>query len=153
MSVPDVPAAQVLGGAQRLLAERLRSGRGDDLAGVQDTVAGLGRQLPLSPCCASLAQARTRGWSASADLDPTERFPPGPLPPGRPLLSSSQVAENHRQRIVFAATKLCNRDGYSALTISEILRSSGVDARVFHALFRDKADVLMAGCTRCISSA
>ena len=89
------------------------------------------------------AGLRARGGHAAAVRAPSDA-PAGALLPGRPLLSSRQVAENHRQRIVFAAAELCARDGYSALTISEILRSSGVDTRVFHALFRDKADVLVA---------
>jgi AcrR family transcriptional regulator len=69
---------------------------------------------------------------------------PLPLPPGRPRLSEEEVAENHRQRLFFAAARLAAEHGYTATTIAEIAKRAGVDRRAFYALFRDKQDAFMA---------
>ena len=73
-------------------------------------------------------------------LPPTTLRAPPPLGPGRPRLSEEEVAENHRQRIMFATSQIVQERGYTAATISEITRLAGVDGRAFYRLFADKQE-------------
>jgi len=69
---------------------------------------------------------------------------PGLLPPGRPRISEEEVAENHRLRILYAAAKLAESEGYTATTVAEITKLARVDGHVFYRLFSDKQDAFMA---------
>jgi AcrR family transcriptional regulator len=140
--VPDISADALLGTVQRLLAPRLRHS--------QAALSRLEDELPvwLESYAAPLSQHR---WRALAPITPTVPPPrlmpllaPSALSPGRPRLSKEQVAEIHRQRILFAAAEISERDGYSATTIGEITKLAGVDSRVFHSLFSDKSDLFVA---------
>jgi AcrR family transcriptional regulator len=144
VSIPDVSPRAVLGGVCRLLASRLR--RGDPgLSGLREDLrvwvksyevpAGERRWHTLR---AVSSQASSR--SPQQGLSP----PPGALPPGRPGISREEVAENHRQRILYAAAQLSEQKGYDATTVAEITRQAGLDTRAFYALFDDKQDAFMA---------
>src|SRR6202020_2335024 len=74
---------------------------------------------------------------------PLQRMP-GVLPPGRPRVSREEVAENHRLRILYAAARLAEDNGYSATTVAEITRLASVDGRVFYRHFADKQEAFTA---------
>jgi AcrR family transcriptional regulator len=143
-SIPDVPLATTIGAVQRLLASRLRRGeRGlarmqKDLLGwlsSYEQPAGEHRWRTLAP---SPPPARS-SFVARIPL----RAPPPPAP-GRARLSEGRVAENQRQRIVFATAELVARKGYAATTVAEIAKHSKLDGRVFYRLFADKQDAFAA---------
>jgi AcrR family transcriptional regulator len=142
--VPDFSPRALLGGVYRLLASRLRRGEpnlsalGADLVGwVESYERPVGehrwRALKAGPAPA-----------ASPFVPDTPIRPPDPLPPGRPRISEEEVAENQRQRIMFAAAHLAARKGYTATTIGDITKLAGVDGRAFYSMFADKQDAFMA---------
>jgi AcrR family transcriptional regulator len=142
--LPDVPVAAVLGAVHRLLASRLR--RNERAVGVleQDLSdwidsygqsAGKQRWRELEPLAAP---------GRSPYLPPTTLRAPPPLGPGRPRLSEEEVAENHRQRIMFATSQVVQEHGYTAATVSEITRLAGVDGRAFYRVFADKQEAFSA---------
>jgi AcrR family transcriptional regulator len=142
--IPDFSARLLIGGIHRLLASRVRRGEPnlsgllpDLLCWVQayEVPAGQARWRALEP---SLAPSR------SPFVPDTPLRAPEPLPAGRPRLTVEEVAENQRQRIMFAAARLADEKGYNATTIGDITRLAGVDGRVFYNLFADKQDAFMA---------
>jgi len=66
------------------------------------------------------------------------------LPAGRPRLPQDVIAENQRQRIMFAAARLAQDKGYNDTTVGDVTKLAGVDGRVFYAMFTDKQDAFMA---------
>jgi len=142
--VPDLSPRVLVGGIYRLLASRLRRREGDigELRGeVVGWIDGYGQPLD---------EHRWRSLDPAASPPPSPfveaaplRAPPA-LTPGRPRLSEVEVAENHRQRILFATATIAQQKGYGAATIADITKTAGVDHRVFAALFADKQDAFMA---------
>lgn len=141
---PDVPVAAVLGGVHRLLASRLRRGERaiaelrEDLLQWLDSYArpvGERRWHTLTPLAA---------LERPAHLPPLALRAPPPLGPGRPRLSEEEVAENHRQRIMFATSQIVFERGFAAATVADITRLAGVDGRVFYRLFADKHEAFNA---------
>lgn len=142
-AIPDLSGRMMLGGIYRLLAARLRRSEPCG-AGLLDEVldwvnsyeqpAGEHRWRMLTPA---------PGFSPSPLLPKTPMRPPPALAPGRTRLSKEEVSENHRIRILFAATQVAQEKGYTATTIADITSIAGVDRRVFGALFADKQDVFM----------
>lgn len=141
---PDVCARMAIGGVYRLLAARLRRGEPD--------LATLSEDL-LRWVSSYEQPAAEHGWRSLRSRPPPPASPflpgtpmraPAPLGPGRPRISKEQVAANHRQRIMFATAKLAEKRGYTATTIGEISRLTGVDGRVFYAQFADKQDAFLA---------
>ena len=143
-STPDLCPRIVIGAIYRLLSSRLRrsepalSGLIDDLLAWVESYsqpAGEQRWRTLQP---TAAPPRSPYVPEHAPAAPT------PLPPGRPARSREEVAENHRQRILYAAAQLAERKGYNATTIADITKAAGVDGRAFYASFTDKQDAFMA---------
>jgi AcrR family transcriptional regulator len=144
IAIPDVPVVAVLGALHRLLASRLRRGERalggleqDLLAWIASYQQGAGqhRWRKLRPLGAP---------GRSPYLPPTTLRAPPALGPGRPRLSEEEVAENHRQRIMFATSQIVQERGYTAATVSEITRVAGVDGRAFYRLFADKQEAFSA---------
>jgi AcrR family transcriptional regulator len=142
--VPDLPATLLVGSVYRLLATRLRRGVPGAGVAVEDLLAWMN---------AYARPAGERRWERPTALASPPPSPfasdnrmraPLPLPPGRPRLSEEEVAENHRQRLFFAAARLAGEQGYTTTTIAEITKRAGVDRRAFYGLFKDKQDAFMA---------
>jgi AcrR family transcriptional regulator len=143
-AIPDLSARMVLGGVYRLLASRLRRGEANLSGLVQHLLGWIGSyEQPRGEC-------RWRTLRAGPAPPPSPFVPesplraPEPLPPGRPRISEEEVAENQRQRIMFAAAQLAERKGFAATTVGEITRTAGVDGRVFYSMFTGKRDAFMA---------
>ncbi|HEX5851706.1 MAG TPA: TetR/AcrR family transcriptional regulator, partial [Solirubrobacteraceae bacterium] len=77
-------------------------------------------------------------------LPKTPTRPPPPLPPGRPRASEEEVTENHRLRIMLATARLAAEKGYSATTVTDVVKLAGLDARAFYRSFAEKQDAFMA---------
>jgi AcrR family transcriptional regulator len=142
--VPDFSARMLLGGIYRLLAFRLRRGE-SNLNGLLADFLGW-----IESYERPLGESRWRALTAHHAPSPSPFLPeiplraPQPLPPGRPRISEQQVAENQRQRVMFAAAGLAETKGYAATTVGEITRVAGVDGRAFYSMFQDKNDAFMA---------
>jgi AcrR family transcriptional regulator len=143
-AIPDISGRMLIGGIYRLLASRLRRGEpslsgllADLLAWIKsyELPAGEHRWRTLEPGPAP---------SPSPFLPETPLRAPKILPPGRPRISEEEVAENRRQRIMFAAARLAEAKGYTATTIDDITKLAGGDGRVFYTMFADKQDAFMA---------
>jgi AcrR family transcriptional regulator len=138
--VADVCPRIVIGGVYRLLGSRLRRGEPrisavlDDLMGWLESYA-----RPVGEQRWRTLKAGERPARSTYLPERPMRAPP-PLPPGRPRLSEQQVAANHRERILFAAAQLAEKNGYAATTIGEITKLARVDGRAFYGLFADKRD-------------
>jgi AcrR family transcriptional regulator len=143
-AIPDVPLVPAIGAVQRLLASRLRRSE-RALEGLQeDLLAWTESYTAPAGSRRWLTLARLPAPGRSPFLPRTALRPPALLPPGRPRIPEAEVAENHRQRIMFATARVVQERGYSAATVSEILRCAGVDGRVFYRLFADKQDAFSA---------
>jgi AcrR family transcriptional regulator len=69
---------------------------------------------------------------------------PTVFPPGRVRASGSEVAENHRLRIMWAAARVAAAKGYNAATVADIQKLARVNAGTFYRHFADKQETLAA---------
>jgi AcrR family transcriptional regulator len=69
---------------------------------------------------------------------------PHQLPAGRHGLPRTFVVENQRQRILAAVADVCSSAGYVAMSVEDIVVTSGVSRRTFYDNFRGKEDVYLA---------
>lgn len=83
--------------------------------------------------------------SALPEQSPKKRSrEPYQLPAGRHGLSRQFVVENQRQRILAAVADVCSAAGYVAMSVEDIVVTSGVSRRTFYDNFRGKEDVYLA---------
>jgi AcrR family transcriptional regulator len=66
------------------------------------------------------------------------------LPAGRHGLSRQFVISNQRERILAAVAEVCSASGYVAMSVEDIVVTSGVSRRTFYDNFRGKEDVYLA---------
>lgn len=66
------------------------------------------------------------------------------LPAGRHGLSRQFVVSNQRERILAAVPEVCSASGYVAMSVEDIVVTSGVSRRTFYDNFRGKQDVYLA---------
>ncbi len=141
-ATPDVCSRVLIGGIHRLLASRLRRGE-HSMDGVLED---------LLPWVKSYEQpAAEQRWRT---LMPAALPAPWPIPPemllrAPPPLSRrghppEEVAENQRQRILFATAEVAESNGYTATTIVAVAERAGVSHRTFSKLFADKQEAFMA---------
>jgi len=143
-AVPDLPVVATVGAVLRLLASRLRRG--------ERSLGGLQRDV-IAWVDSYRVPARERRWDHLRALPAPGRSPflpatslraPRPLRPGRPRLAAEAIAENHRQRIMFATSQAVQEHGYNAATISQITRLAGIDGKFFYRQFADKQEAFSA---------
>jgi AcrR family transcriptional regulator len=141
---PDLPSWALIGAIHWLLVPRLRRGE-RDFTGLIEELSGwiAGYNRPAGEHrWRKLEPGPAPGSSPHrAALSPV---PPPPIPSGRSRLSKSEVAENQRMRILFATAEVACEKGYSATTISDIIKAAAVDKRVFYKHFRDKQEPFLA---------
>lgn len=142
--IPDVSIAIAIGAVYRLLGSRLRRG---------ERPLGTARDGLLDWTHSYKRPARASRWHGLAATGPIAPSPfltstplraPARLGPGRPRLPEDEVAENHRQRILFATAEAIAERGYAAATIADITKLAGIDGRAFYRLFADKREVFDA---------
>jgi AcrR family transcriptional regulator len=141
---PDLPTRVLVGGICGLLAPRLRRNE-HDLRALAEEIVGW-----IDSYCAPLEQHRWRSLAPGPTVPPPPQIsglalrPPPPLPPGRPSISSAEVARNQRERILFATAEVATAKGYTAATVADITATAGVDRRIFYANFRDKQHAFLS---------
>jgi AcrR family transcriptional regulator len=89
-------------------------------------------------------QELSRGWD-EIRYDP----PPLPreersLPRGKSALSPTQVASEHRERIVEAIAACLHERGYAATTVADLVAAAGITRAAFYEQFRNKEDAFLA---------
>jgi AcrR family transcriptional regulator len=142
LNAPDISVRAMLGAIYRLLAARLRSAD-PDLEGLTDELQRWSEsyELPRDRHRWSSLQpspaATPSPWSTQTPLRP-----PPPLPGRRH--SKDKLAENHRQRLMFATAEAVRQKGYSATSIADIVKVAGLDHRAFASVFADKQEAYMA---------
>jgi AcrR family transcriptional regulator len=143
-SVPDFSHRMLIGGTYRVLASRLRRGEPNLSRLLADLQGWIGfYEQPFGG-------HRWRSLDVGAFLPPSPFLPTSPLQApealarGRTRLPEEEVAENQRQRIMFAAARLAEEKGYNATTIGDITKSARVDGRVFYDMFANKQEAFMA---------
>ncbi len=144
-ATPDLPTRALVGGICGLLAPRLRRNE-HDLRRLADAITQW-----IDGYCHPTEHHRWRTLEPGPALRPPRQHPselalrvPPALRPGRPRLSSAEVARNQRERILYATADVAARKGYAASTIADITTTAGVDRRVFYANFRDKQQAFLA---------
>jgi AcrR family transcriptional regulator len=142
--VPDFSPRMLIGGTYRVLASRLRRGEPN----LSRLLADLQGWIELYEW--PVGGHRWRALQVGTALTPSPFVPSSPLAPpqalaaGRTRIPAQEVAENQRQRIMFAAARLAEEKGYNATTIGDITKSAQVDGRVFYGMFTDKQEAFMA---------
>jgi AcrR family transcriptional regulator len=143
-ATPDLPLWLALGTTCRLLASRLRRGLPISSALQEELLAWI--ESYARP--AGELRWRDSPLGAAPGLSPyvpdSPMRPPQALGRGRPKISEEEVAENHRQRLLFAAAALAGERGYAATTIAEIAKRASLDRRVFYTHFKDKQHIYAA---------
>ncbi len=144
-ATPDLAVCVALGSVFRVLAARLRRGEAaisrltEDLCGWLDAYA---------------RPAGERRWQKLSPGPPPARSPhlpdapiqssPGVLPPGRPRIPATEIAENQRQRILHAAATLAHEKGYLDTKITDITKLARIDGSAFYRHFSDKQEAFSA---------
>jgi len=142
--VADFSSRMLIGGTYRLLAPRLRRGEPRLASLLPDLLNWIDAyERPLAEHVWRSLKAGSRP-QRSPFVPGSSLAPPDPLPAGRPRLPQDVIAENQRQRIMFAAARLAQDKGYNATTVGDVTKLAGVDGRVFYAMFTDKQDAFMA---------
>lgn len=143
--VADLDPHVMVGGVWRTLTSHLRRG--------QPTISNLQDELLewLARFERPFAEHRWRAPVPTRTPMRSEYVPelpirqmPNALPPGRTHLSSEQIAENHRLRILYATARLAEEKGYLASTVNDITQLAKVDPHAFYRLFADKQDAFMS---------
>jgi AcrR family transcriptional regulator len=140
----DVPALALLGGVFRLLSMRLPRG--------EAALHGLAEDL-LAWANSYAVDAQPPQWLEGGPLGhvelrlppgPKPVSPPGPLPRGRHKLSQTEIARHQRERIVQALARESYERGYSAVTVTDIVKRAGISRNVFYDQFPDKQQAAIA---------
>ena len=141
---PDFSSRIIIGGIFRFLSPRLRRADPKISALLPDLLLWItSYEQPLSSHqWRGLKSASCPTRSPFVPEDPLG--PPPPFPRGRLRLGEDEIAENQRQRIMFAAAQLAQDKGYNATTMNDVTKQAGVDGRAFYAMFADKQDAFMA---------
>jgi AcrR family transcriptional regulator len=141
---PDLPTRSIIGAAHWLLSQRLRRGE-HDLSSLADELEGWIESY-------NQPAHERRWWALTPEPSPEPSphvselptRPPPPIPSGRTRLSSSEIAQNQRWRILFATAETAALKGYTAATVTDIAALARVDKRVFYTHFRDKQQAFLA---------
>jgi AcrR family transcriptional regulator len=140
---PDIPTRALIGATHWLLAQRLRRGE-QDLTMLADELA-----MWVESYNRPFEEHRWRALELGPSPGPSPYVselplhPPSPTPTGRSRLSSGEIAQNQRLRILFAAGEVAARKGYNATTVTDIVAGAHVDKRVFYSHFRDKQQAFL----------
>jgi AcrR family transcriptional regulator len=144
----EIPPRALLGAVGNLIAARVfRSEAGGLGELLDDLLAWFGSY--------SLAAGRRRmtaaEWTELGRAWDEIRYAPPPqprqersLPRGKSALSPSQVASEHRERIVEAIAACLRERGYTETTVADLVAAAGITRAAFYEQFRSKEDAFLA---------
>lgn len=149
--IPEAVARAIVGGFNRVLYQRVSSGRHVELLDlVPDLVSWAASYHPSPPAIARRragrggSLARLEGGRAPGSLAP--RGPSGTrrgLARGNRNVSRSFVVHSQRERILDAVANLVAANGYAAVSIDEIANEAAVSLHAFYEHFADKEDAML----------
>jgi AcrR family transcriptional regulator len=141
---PDLPTEVVIGAGRWLLAPVLRRDERDLTPLLDELIRWVeSYEMPNG-------EHRWHTLEPGAELPPSPHVaqislqPPQAIPPGRSRLSTSEIARNQRERILYATAQVAAAKGYTVTTIADICATAGVDRRVFYRNFKDKQQAFLA---------
>jgi AcrR family transcriptional regulator len=139
--IPDFSSRLLIGGIERQLAFHLRSGEPVTKL-IEDLLDWVQRYV---------VPAGEHRWRSLQPLAPPSPSPyleeiqlRVPATGTRSRLSTDELAEINRRRILLAAAQLSANEGYNATTLADISKLAEVDARALRRLFADKPGVFAA---------
>lgn len=146
----EIPARALLGGIANVVGMRVFRREGKLTALADELVAWL-ESFALPPGRRRLDQAGWdelgRRWCETApavpQVSPSERVVKR-LPRGRSGLSPTEVAGDHRQRIIDAIARCSRERSYPQTTVADIVAAAGVARGAFYEQFRSKEDAYLA---------
>jgi AcrR family transcriptional regulator len=143
-SALDVPALALLSGVFRLLSMRLPRGEAalHGLAG--DLHAWADSYTRDSPPFQWHEGGPLGRIELRAPPEPRQIAPAGALPRGRHKLSPTEIARHQRERIVQALARESYERGYTAVTVTDVVKRAGISRNVFYEQFADKQQAAIA---------
>jgi AcrR family transcriptional regulator len=139
--LPDIGPFALIAGIQRLLGASLRRNQIPDPAMLDAVLSWVeSYSVPAQRLC----------WTGLRMSSPTEPVPVVPqLPFGRaPVTAEHEYPngriEHARKRLLFAAGELCESQGTSRTTLTDITRRAGVGYRTLKRLYSTKEDLFIA---------
>lgn len=143
LETPDIAPEVLFGAAHRLLGSQMRRGEPGLTTIHQELLAWVrSYRAPRAEHRWQTLKPGPKPTGPPVALESLLSEPP-PLAPGRPRLSSEEIAANHRQRVLLAVACVAQEKGYEASTVTDIARRAKLDPKVFYRLFADKQDAFM----------
>jgi AcrR family transcriptional regulator len=139
----DLTVKAILGGIREVSADRLRSGREDELPELVDELADWAGSYPRKVPSGLRTAAITRREPAAAQASERARAAEGRLPSGRSDLPRQSIVKSQRERIVDATAAIVAEKGLAALTIPEIARRANVSNQTFYGIYASKHEAFL----------
>ena len=139
----DLTIKAILGGIREVTAERLRTGREQELPSLVDELANWAACYPRKVPNGLGAPAITRREPCSAQTSERARRAEGRLPSGRSDLPRQFIVKSQRERIVDATAAIVAEKGLAGLTIPEIARRANVSNQTFYSIYSSKHDAFL----------
>jgi AcrR family transcriptional regulator len=76
----------------------------------------------------------------------------GPLPHGPHGLSTEQVADHQRERLIEAMVQLAGEHGFAATPVADLIERARVSRKTFYAHFANREDLLLAAFESCANT-
>jgi AcrR family transcriptional regulator len=139
----DLTVKAILGGIREVTAERLRTGREQELPAVVEELANWAACYPRKVPTGLGAPAITRREPCGAQTSERARRAEGRLPSGRSDLPRQFIVKSQRERIVDATAAIVAEKGLAGLTIPEIARRANVSNQTFYNIYSSKHDAFL----------
>jgi AcrR family transcriptional regulator len=139
----DLIVKAVLGGIREVTAERLRSGRVDELGRVVDELAAWAASYPRRVPDGLVTAAITRREPTGGRASERARAAEGRLPSGRSDLPRQFIVKSQRERIVDATAAIVAEKGLAALTIPEIASRANISNQTFYSIYGSKDEAFL----------
>jgi AcrR family transcriptional regulator len=132
----NILAMRVSRGETALLAEQR-----DDLLAWIDSYCAPKEHHRLSP-----AEWRDLGGALVGAIEAAPPVAPEPsrLPRGKGAIAPGAVSAEYRERILAAVAQLVQSEGYTAMTVADIVKTGAVTREAFYELFRSKEEAFLA---------
>jgi len=139
----DLTIKAILGGIREVTAERLRTGREQELPSLVEELANWAACYPRKVPNGLGAPAITRREPCAAQTSERARRAEGRLPSGRSDLPRQFIVKSQRERIVDATAAIVAEKGLAGLTIPEIARRANVSNQTFYSIYSSKHDAFL----------
>ncbi len=139
----DLTIKAVLGGIREVTAERLRTGRAQEMPAVVDELADWAACYPRKVPSGLGAPEIKRREPCPEKTSARARRAEGRLPSGRSDLPRQFIVKSQRERIVDATAAIVSEKGLAGLTIPEIARRANVSNQTFYSIYPSKHEAFL----------